>query len=79
MAFRERLSDVRMPSIVNKLRHSLASLMQVRGVSTTYAQTVMGHTSRTNTFDTYGSGVPAEVLAKMLKEVFCMNALLKAS
>ncbi len=50
----------------HSLRHSLASLMQVKGVPTVHAQAVMGHTSGTITFDTYGSGVPVEVIAKML-------------
>lgn len=51
----------------HSLRHSLASLMQAKGVPTVYAQAVMGHASGTITFDTYGSGVPVEVLAKMLR------------
>ncbi|KIF62944.1 integrase [Pseudomonas fluorescens] len=50
----------------HSLRHSLASLMQVKGVPTVHAQAVMGHASGTITFDTYGSGVPVEVIAKML-------------
>jgi integrase len=50
----------------HSLRHSLASLMQVKGVPTTHAQAVMGHASGTITFDTYGSGVPVEVIAEML-------------
>ncbi|MNJ38709.1 site-specific tyrosine recombinase XerD [compost metagenome] len=54
----------------HSFRHSLASLMQVKGVSTVYAQAVMGHASGTITFDTYGSGVPVEVIAQMLNEVF---------
>lgn len=53
--------------VFHSLRHSLASLMQVKGVPTTHAQAVMGHASGTITFDTYGSGVPVEVLAEMLK------------
>ena len=54
----------------HSLRHSLASLMQVKGVPTVHAQAVMGHASGTITFDTYGSGVPAEVIAEMLKGLF---------
>ncbi|MEB0044112.1 MULTISPECIES: tyrosine-type recombinase/integrase [unclassified Pseudomonas] len=50
----------------HSLRHSLASLMQAKGVSTTHAQAVMGHASGTITFDTYGSGVPVDVIADML-------------
>ena len=54
----------------HSLRHSLASLMQVKGVPTVYAQAVMGHASGTITFDTYGSGVPVEVIAGMLCDLF---------
>lgn len=50
----------------HSLRHSLASLMQVKGVPAVHAQAVMGHASGTITFDTYGSGVPVEVIAEML-------------
>lgn len=54
----------------HSLRHSLASLMQARGVPTAYAQAVMGHASGTITFDIYGSGVPVETIAEMLVELF---------
>jgi len=54
----------------HSLRHSLASLMQVKGVPTVHAQAVMGHASGTITFDTYGSGVPVEVIAEMLYGLF---------
>ena len=54
----------------HSLRHSLASLMQVKGVPTVHAQAVMGHASGTITFDTYGSGVPVEVIAEMLCGLF---------
>lgn len=53
--------------VFHSLRHSLASLMQAKGVPTTHAQAVMGHASGTITFDTYGSGVPVVVIAEMLK------------
>jgi integrase len=53
----------------HSLRHSLASLMQVKGVPTTHAQAVMGHASGTITFDTYGSGVPVEIIAEMLSDL----------
>ncbi|WP_225927665.1 tyrosine-type recombinase/integrase [Pseudomonas iranensis] len=55
----------------HSLRHSLATLMQVRGVPTTHAQAVMGHASGTVTYDTYGAGVPVEVIASMLKSLLC--------
>jgi integrase len=54
----------------HSLRHSLASLMQVKGVPTVHAQAVMGHASGTITFDTYGSGVPVAVIAEILSGVF---------
>jgi integrase len=56
--------------VFHSLRHSLASLMQKRGVPTTHAQAVMGHATGTITFDVYGSGVPVEILAGLLKTVF---------
>lgn len=54
----------------HSLRHSLASLMQVKGVPTVHAQAVMGHASGTITFDTYGSGVPVETLAQVFTGIF---------
>lgn len=56
--------------VFHSLRHSLASLMQAKGVPTTHAQAVMGHATGTITFDTYGSGVPVETIAEMFKGVF---------
>jgi len=56
--------------VFHSLRHSLASLMQARGVPTTHAQAVMGHVSGTITFDTYGSGVPIDTIARLLKDLF---------
>jgi integrase len=56
--------------VFHSLRHSLASLMQARGVPTTHAQAVMGHVSGTITFDTYGSGVPIDTIANLLKDLF---------
>lgn len=53
--------------VFHSLRHSLASLMQAKGIPTSYAQAVMGHASGTITFDTYGEGVPVLVIAEMLK------------
>ncbi|MFW9082796.1 tyrosine-type recombinase/integrase [Pseudomonas sp. P2757] len=54
----------------HSMRHSLASLMQAKGVPTAYAQAVMGHASGTITFDVYGSGVPVETIAEMLVGLF---------
>ena len=55
----------------HSLRHSLASLMQAKGIPTTHAQAVMGHASGTVTFDIYGSGVPVVVIAEMLNGLLC--------
>ena len=57
--------------VFHSLRHSLASLMQAKGVPTTHAQAVMGHASGTITFDTYGLGVPVAVIAEMLNGLLC--------
>ncbi|VVP43645.1 hypothetical protein PS862_05019 [Pseudomonas fluorescens] len=65
------LGDSYGPGLVfHSLRHSLASLMQIKGIPTVHAQAVMGHASGTVTYDTYGSGVPAEVIAEMLSGLF---------
>jgi integrase len=70
-AIPEALGDSYSPGLVfHSLRHSLASLMQAKGVPTAYAQSVMGHASGTITFDIYGSGVPVETIAEMLRELF---------
>ncbi|MNG10323.1 Phage integrase family protein [compost metagenome] len=71
-AIPDALGDSYGPGLVfHSLRHSLASLMQVKGVPTTHAQAVMGHASGTVTFDTYGAGVPVEVIARMLNALLC--------
>lgn len=65
------LGDSFGPGLVfHSMRHSLASLMQAKGVPTAYAQAVMGHASGTITFDVYGSGVPVKTVADMLVELF---------
>ena len=71
IAIPEALGDSYARGLVfHSLRHSLASLMQERGVPTTHAQAVMGHATGTITFDVYGSGVPVETLAGLLRKVF---------
>ncbi len=71
-AIPKALGDTYGPGLVfHSFRHSLASLMQIKGVPTTHAQAVMGHASGTITFDTYGAGVPPEVIARMLKSLLC--------
>lgn len=63
-------SDHKVGLTYHSMRHSLATLMQVKGVSVLYAQALLGHASGTITFDTYGAGVPVDVIEKMLKAVF---------
>lgn len=71
-AIPESLGNDHKPGLTfHSLRHSLATLMQVKGVPTTHAQAVMGHASGTVTFDTYGAGVPVEVIARMLNALLC--------
>lgn len=48
----------------------MASSMEAKGVPVVYAQAILGHASGTMTYDTYGSGVPVEVLAGVLKGLF---------
>ena len=59
--------------VFHSLRHSLASLMQAKGVPLAHAQAVMGHASGTVIFDTYGSGVPVEAIASLLDDLFAMG------
>ncbi|WP_275043091.1 tyrosine-type recombinase/integrase [Pseudomonas putida] len=69
--FGDSLGDAYKRGLVfHSLRHSLASLMQAKGVPTTHAQAVMGHASGTITFDTYGAGVPVETIAQLLSGLF---------
>lgn len=71
LAIPEALGDDHKAGLTyHSLRHSLASLMQVKGVPTVHAQAVMGHSSGTITFDTYGSGVPVETLAQVFSGIF---------
>lgn len=68
----ELIGSVLAPSSLAGL--NLESLMQAKGVPTTHAQAVMGHASGTITFDTYGSGVPVETIAELLKELFPVSS-----
>ncbi|QLJ15086.1 tyrosine-type recombinase/integrase [Pseudomonas putida] len=56
--------------VFHSLRHSLASLMQAKGVPIIHAQAIMGHASGTITFDTYGAGVPVGTITELLKKLF---------
>ncbi|MCE0875851.1 MULTISPECIES: tyrosine-type recombinase/integrase [Pseudomonas] len=56
--------------VFHSLRHSLASLMQAKGVPIIHAQAIMGHASGTITYDTYGAGVPVETITELLKKLF---------
>jgi len=53
---------------LHSLRHSMASLLQAEGVPVAYVQAILGRSSGTLAFDTYGSGVPVEKLAMTLTD-----------
>ena len=57
-------------AVFDSLRHSLASLMQAKGVPMAHALAVMGHSSGTIIFDPYGSGVPVETIASYSRTFF---------
>ncbi|APQ13505.1 hypothetical protein BJP27_19125 [Pseudomonas oryzihabitans] len=52
----------------HSLRHSLASLMKSKGVPLESAQPILGHSSQSITYDTYGAGAQVEV--ERLSQVF---------
>ena len=54
---------------LHSLRHFMASSLQAEGVAVAYAQAITGHSSRTITFDNYGSAIPVGKLAEELKKV----------
>lgn len=45
----------------HSLRHSLASLLKAHGVSAEIAQDILGHSSKTITYDRYGAGSQVDV------------------
>ncbi|RFF62185.1 integrase [Stutzerimonas stutzeri] len=53
---------------LHSLRHSLASLLQAEGVPVAFTQAILGQSSGTLAYETYGSGVPVEKLAVVLME-----------
>lgn len=53
---------------LHSLRHSMASLLQAEGVPVAYAQAILGQSSGTLAYDTYGSALPVEKLALTLRE-----------
>lgn len=53
---------------LHSLRHSLASLMQAEGVPVSFTQAILGQSSGTLAYDTYGSGVPVAKLAVILQD-----------
>ncbi len=53
---------------LHSLRHSLASLLQAEGVPVAFTQAILGQSSGTLAYETYGSGVPVEKLAVILQD-----------
>jgi len=51
---------------LHSLRHSLASLLQAEGVPVAFTQAILGQSSGTLAYDTYGSALPVEKLAEVL-------------
>jgi integrase len=56
----------------HSLRHSLASLLKAKGIPVGVAQSILGHSSQSITFDLYGGNqrVGVEKLADALREAF---------
>ncbi|MBX8511928.1 tyrosine-type recombinase/integrase [Pseudomonas cichorii] len=54
---------------LHSVRHHMASSFQAQGISVAFAQAILGHSSQTMTYDTYGSGVPVKTLAGVLRGV----------
>lgn len=54
---------------LHSLRHHMASSLQAQGVPAAFAQAILGHSSQTMAYDTYGSGVPVKALAEVLTKV----------
>ena len=67
-ALRDILSNDDPDLTLHSLRHSITSLLQAEGVPVAYVQAILGQSSGTLAFDTYGSGVPVDRLAVVLKE-----------
>ncbi|MBU0812483.1 MAG: tyrosine-type recombinase/integrase [Gammaproteobacteria bacterium] len=67
-ALRDILSNDDPDLTLHSLRHSITSLLQAEGVPVAYVQAILGQSSGTLAFDTYGSGVPVEKLAVVLRE-----------
>lgn len=65
---RELVSGDNLDLTFHSLRHSLASLMQAEGVPVAYTQGILGQSSGTLAYDTYGSTVPVDKLAVVLRE-----------
>ncbi|WPN56842.1 tyrosine-type recombinase/integrase [Pseudomonas sp. P9_31] len=55
---------------LHSLRHHMASSLQARGVPATFTQGILGHASNSISYDTYGSGVPVDILASTLSGVW---------
>lgn len=54
---------------LHSLRHFLSSALQAEGVPVAFVQAITGHSTRTITFDNYGSAIPVRKLAEELSKV----------
>jgi integrase len=54
---------------LHSLRHFLSSALQAEGVPVAFVQAITGHSTRTITFDNYGSAIPVRKLAEELTKV----------
>lgn len=52
---------------LHSLRHHIASSMKSGGVPVAFAQAILGHSTKTIAYDNYGSEIPVEALAEVLK------------
>ena len=68
LALRKLVSGDDADLTLHSLRHSITSLLQAEGIPVAYVQAILGQSSGTLAFDTYGSGVPVDRLAVALKE-----------
>ena len=68
LTLRRLVSDDDADLTLHSLRHSLASLLQAEGVPVAYTQAILGQSSGTVAYDTYGSTLPVDKLAAVLKE-----------
>ena len=68
---RAALPDRSEHQTLHSLRHHMASSFKVKGVPVAFAQALLGHSSGTLAYDTYGgSAIPVETLTGVIRDVF---------